>query len=483
MSNNLRGKYAIAGVGHSALGKVPEMGPIGMFAVAARNAIADAGLTKGDVDGLITRGPDDVYCHHQRVGAALGLNVTYSTSTDNGGASQVLGVSMACMAIDAGLCNTVIVGFGRDTWSRTHRNETARKPGQHRHSEPGGVRAGVRLVRRPVQLRDFGQAPHAALRHHQGATGPHRGGVPGSCEPQPQRVLPETRDHRGVPERPDDRRSAVPVRLQRLHRRRRSRGGDLGGTRPGSEEPLRPHVMGFGFGNRLSGWFEESNMLTTGAKEAGEAAYRMAGIGPEDVDTAQLYDCFTQMVLLQLEDYGFCKKGEGGPFAGSGALLLDGAMPTNTSGGQLSEGHTEGMLQIVEGVPADPARARTGPAGEGRRDSAGQRARRQHRVPVGIDSGKGRIMSEYAKPLPYPTVESEPFWEGCKRHELLLPQCRQCSGYWFAAGLSPAPRCWSTEWDWQKASGRGKIHSFASTTGCTTRASKARFPTCSRSFN
>ena len=54
--NNLRGKYAIAGVGHSKLGKVPEMGPIGMFAVAARNAIADAGLTKEDVDGLITTG-------------------------------------------------------------------------------------------------------------------------------------------------------------------------------------------------------------------------------------------------------------------------------------------------------------------------------------------------------------------------------------------------------------------------------------------
>ena len=56
------------------------------------------------------------------------------------------------------------------------------------------------------------------------------------------------------------------------------------------------------------------------------------------------------MVLLQLEDYGFCKKGEGGPFVASGVLDLDGALPTNTSGGQLSEGHVEGMLQIVEAV-------------------------------------------------------------------------------------------------------------------------------------
>jgi acetyl-CoA acetyltransferase len=76
----------------------------------------------------------------------------------------------------------------------------------------------------------------------------------------------------------------------------------------------------------------------------------MAGIAPREVDTAQLYDCFTYMVLVQLEDYGFCAKGEGGAFVQSGALRLGGKLPTNTSGGQLSEAHVEGMLQIVEGV-------------------------------------------------------------------------------------------------------------------------------------
>jgi acetyl-CoA acetyltransferase len=76
----------------------------------------------------------------------------------------------------------------------------------------------------------------------------------------------------------------------------------------------------------------------------------MAGIGPAEVDTVQLYDCFTYMVVVQLEDYGFCKKGEGGGFARSGALRLAGSLPANTSGGQLSEAHVEGMLQIVEGV-------------------------------------------------------------------------------------------------------------------------------------
>jgi acetyl-CoA acetyltransferase len=76
----------------------------------------------------------------------------------------------------------------------------------------------------------------------------------------------------------------------------------------------------------------------------------MAGLTPKEIDTAQIYDCFTGMVIAQLEDYGFCPKGEGGPFVQSGALKLDGVLPTNTSGGQLSEAHVEGMLQIVEGV-------------------------------------------------------------------------------------------------------------------------------------
>ncbi len=102
------------------------MGPLDLFVVAAKRAIEDAGISKDEIDGIITRGPDDINVHHQRVGQLLGLNVNFSTSTDNGGASQILNVAMACMAIDAGMCTTVLCGYGRDAWSRTHRNETAR---------------------------------------------------------------------------------------------------------------------------------------------------------------------------------------------------------------------------------------------------------------------------------------------------------------------------------------------------------------------
>jgi acetyl-CoA acetyltransferase len=90
--------------------------------------------------------------------------------------------------------------------------------------------------------------------------------------------------------------------------------------------------------------------LSSGAVLSAEPAFRMAGLSLRDVDVVQLYDCYTFTVVVCLEDYGFCAKGEGGPFAASGALRLAGQLPTNTSGGQLSEAHVEGMLQIVEGV-------------------------------------------------------------------------------------------------------------------------------------
>ena len=109
-------------------------------------------------------------------------------------------------------------------------------------------------------------------------------------------------------------------------------------------------IKGFATHNNTKGWIDDDHMVSTGADESGKRAFGWPGLGPKDVDTAQIYDCFTYMVLTQLEDYGFCKKGEGGAFVRSGALRMGGVLPTNTSGGQLSEAHVEGMLQIVEGA-------------------------------------------------------------------------------------------------------------------------------------
>jgi acetyl-CoA acetyltransferase len=78
--------------------------------------------------------------------------------------------------------------------------------------------------------------------------------------------------------------------------------------------------------------------------------YAMAGAGPADIDVAESYDCFTYSVIVQLEDYGFCAKGEGGPYAESGAIRLGGTLPVNTHGGFLSEGYVHGINHIAEAV-------------------------------------------------------------------------------------------------------------------------------------
>ena len=273
MSTNLSGKYAIVGVGQSPLGKVPEMGPIGLFAVAAKNAIEDAGLKKEDVDGLITRGPDDVYCHHQKVGEALGLNVTFSTSTANGGASQTMAVAMACMAIEAGVCNTVVVGYGRDTWSRTHRTAEAKQAVASRprtYSEFGS---------------EFGQfgAPVnyaiAARRHMErfGTTKAQLGAIAVAfrkhARKNPHAFMQKPLD---LDEYLSARLIVDPLCLYDCSVFIDGAGAVVVTTAERARDLRQPpaYVLGFGFGNRLSGWFTDDNMITTGAREAGEAAYR-----------------------------------------------------------------------------------------------------------------------------------------------------------------------------------------------------------------
>jgi acetyl-CoA acetyltransferase len=88
----------------------------------------------------------------------------------------------------------------------------------------------------------------------------------------------------------------------------------------------------------------------TGAATAGPAALRMAGAELGDIDVVELYDCYTYTVLVTLEDYGFCEKGEGGPFAASGVLGPDGKLKVNTGGGQLSSYYMWGMTPLSEAV-------------------------------------------------------------------------------------------------------------------------------------
>jgi acetyl-CoA acetyltransferase len=108
---------------------------------------------------------------------------------------------------------------------------------------------------------------------------------------------------------------------------------------------------GYAFGPFTNANIADELYATGGGEEMADRLWARSGLRPGDVDVAQLYDHFTGCVLMQLEDYGFCKRGEGGPFIESGALSWHGgSLPTNTHGGSLSEAYIHGLNHVVEGV-------------------------------------------------------------------------------------------------------------------------------------
>ena len=348
----LRGKYAIVGTGTSRLGKVPGVGAVGLMEEAAVNALSDAGLTIKDIDGLSVRGPDDVYTFHQVVGERLGIDAAFSTTTANGGASQILSVILAVMAIEAGLASTVLCGFSRDAWSRSHASEERRMRSATRSDEMDSQEFGPEygLFGAPA-MHAFGAQRHM---YEFGTTREQFGAISLAFREHAQRN-PEAQ-MLGRPLTMEDylaaRMIVEPFCLLDCSLRSDGAGVVIVTSAERARDMKQKPVLikGFATHNNLTGWFMDDNMTRTAAGPSGARAYAMAGLGPDEIDCAQIYDCFTYMVLTQLEDYGFCKKGEGGDFVASGVLALDGALPTNTSGGQLSEAHNEGMLQIVEGA-------------------------------------------------------------------------------------------------------------------------------------
>jgi acetyl-CoA acetyltransferase len=113
------------------------------------------------------------------------------------------------------------------------------------------------------------------------------------------------------------------------------------------------YLLGVGEGHGHEHISQAHDLTASAARQSGAAAYAMAGLGPSDIDLAQLYDCFTPTVLVELEDLGFCDKGEGGSLVDSGALLPGGSLPVNTHGGLLSHchpGNPGSMFALTESV-------------------------------------------------------------------------------------------------------------------------------------
>jgi acetyl-CoA acetyltransferase len=340
--SSVSGRYAIVGVGTSRFGKLQGVSTMGFTLEASKRAIEDPGIRRDAIDGVLVMMPAIMGEQHgwaARVAGYLGIEPTFSATMDMGGATACGSVQTAIAAIDAGYCTAVLCSFATQNWPQGVAMQLFGSEFQVPYGDVGALTLMGHIKRRQMHEHGYAEEQYGQIavtwRTH----------ALKNPDAQMKKPLSMAQYH----EAPQ---IVSPFGLYDCSLRSDGAGAVIVTSRERARDLKQPPVLikGFGSFNNLRGWFNDDNMVVTAAKKSGEIAYSMAGLGPDDVDTAQIYDCFTYMVLTQLEDYGFCKKGEGGDFVASGALRMGGRLPTNTSGGQLSEAHVEGMLQVVEGV-------------------------------------------------------------------------------------------------------------------------------------
>jgi acetyl-CoA acetyltransferase len=334
----------IGGIGHTAFGRLPDQTALDLEAEAARRAIGDAGLTPGDIDGLLTAPGaaqgiiNGITPHFFALGQALGMNPDYTGSEILGGAASIGIVQRAVMAIEAGLCSACLCVFGDSALSTPGsfsygRGEEAAfglfgAAGLH------ALAAQRHMHRWDTRAEQFAEVAMAARAH--AARTPHaQRPKPLSMEQYLESPFIAEPIRRADCCLVSDGAAAVLVVSK-------DRAADL------RHKPTR--ILGHGQAHSLSTFSSVEHFDTLPAARSGPATFARAGVTVDDIDLALFYDCFTIVVLLQLEDYGFCPKGEAGAFVEGGRIGPGGELPVNTSGGLLAEGYGGGMLHIIEAV-------------------------------------------------------------------------------------------------------------------------------------
>lgn len=343
---------AIAGIGESRVGSVPELGALELQRSAAQAALADAGLTLADVDGLLTT-PVRVATWAMPcavVAQGLGIRPRYLATLDVAGASGAAMVHHAAMAVATGQCETVLCVAGQNMLTHSTRGAAVQQMADagwahpqfeapygplvptlyalvaQRHMHEFGTTAG-QMAEVAVAMR-----AHAALNPnaHKKALITVNDVLGSRMVTSPLHVLDCALVSDGA--------AAYVVTSK-------TRARDL------KKPPVRVLGQGYGFSHTYIGEYE--GITTTGAVQSGREAFRQAGMKPADIDVAELYDCFTITVIVELEDLGFCAKGEGGRFVEGGRIGLAGELPVTTHGGLLSAGHpglAGGMFHVIEAV-------------------------------------------------------------------------------------------------------------------------------------
>ena len=344
----LRDKACVTGVGETNYMRGSTQTAFELQIEASLKAIADAGLDPKQIDGVIPIGI--VSATAEDFIDNFGIpDLRFSAIVPHGGASPVMALQCAAAAVAAGVCNHVLIAFGRNVTGAAATKAGARihtMPQFHYVTEfeyPIGNAAPAQIYA-PMAQR------HMAL---YGTKVSHFGEV--AVSHRQHALLNDNavmKKPMTLEDHANSRMIADPFRL--FDCSLESDGGAAcivsAAERAGDLKHRRVFISGTAAGHpdQPGAITQRPDMTSLGIAKAAQRAFQMAGVSHADIDVAEIYDCFTYAVIRQLEDLGFCKKGEGGPFVEGGRLRLDGALPTNTHGGLLSQGHVWGLNHIVE---------------------------------------------------------------------------------------------------------------------------------------
>ncbi len=335
---SLRGKVAVIGIGMSAVGKVPGRSPLSLAAEAARNALSDAGVTKSDVDGVLSSHAFASPFHRFSVAFSeyFGIRPSFSNTLQVSGATAATMFGIGAAAIHGGLANMVLLVAADSLLTGLTPDLALRSLTESRDQQyemPFGIPvANTFAMTAHRHMKEFGTTPEqlaeVAVVHRR-----HASRTPGAQQTSSISVT----DVLNSP--------MVTTPYRKLDCSLISDGGAafvLSSSEHakalGVEKPV--YILGCGECYTHEHIFLMPSLTTTGAVESGRKAYAMAGYGPADMNVAGIYDCFTGTVLMMLEDLGFCRKGEGGPFVADGQMTYGGRIPSNTHGGLLSFAHS-----------------------------------------------------------------------------------------------------------------------------------------------
>lgn len=347
---SIKGKCAIVGLGVTAMGKVYGRSATDFAAEAVQLALKDAGLQKEDIDGLLINANMSPEMSIQ-LQAALGLeNLSLLNVMNAYGSTAGTMIQYAAMAIDNGLAKAVVLVYA-DNPLKPDKSAGASYSGSGRNV------SGMNSLFPAYGYYGANTGYALALRRHMhlfGTTSAQLGAIAvaqrqwAQMNPWAQMRTPLT-----LAEHQNSRYVVEPLHL--FDCCLVSNGGIavIITSAERARNLKQPPVYILGLGQGAPGGTRRADRepgIYTGAIQSGRMALQMAGIERQDIDILELYDCYTYTVLVTLEDYGFCAKGEGGAFVADGKLGPGGSLPTNTGGGELSAYYMWGFTPLSEGI-------------------------------------------------------------------------------------------------------------------------------------